>query len=489
VPPWGQNRLTNPYGYDLASQLTSVTPSTGTANVYTYDKLGRRLTSKAGTSAAVTYTYDAASQLTAIGSNAFTYDPAGRRLTDTTTATNKATYTYDQAGRLATITRINGAATTTQTRAYTPSNLLASISNLTGTTTTATGIDWDTAHSIPQPVDFVGTALTDLVHGPGGWAATKVAATNTAVAQDVYGSAVPSTGVTIARNATYTAFGTPAGTNTFEPRLGYRGELTLDNLLYLRARNYDPTRGQFTSRDRIDGQPGTVVVANPYHYANNRPLVLDDPSGLFPGDSKFSAVPESEPRCTQWHCGWVWEKRYWANWNDGWNGMSTGQKALTAAPAAGGAALLVCAVGSVACAAAATRVIPGVSVGSAAVTKATGGDPSDELAAVNGAAQVSDRLATLASGGGPTQTLVTNLSSAPEAGRALSTWNDPQLALTANNGTQVFQGAVPKALLNALQDDGLLRIVTTNMNGVTGTEYRFAASATQYIVNFFSAIG
>jgi RHS repeat-associated protein len=273
--------VTTTFGYDLASQLKTITPSTGAATVYSYDKLGRRATTKAGTAAVVTYTYDAASQLSAIGANTFTYDPAGRRLTDTTTATNKATYTYDQAGRLATIGRVNGTTITTQTRAYTPSNLLASVSNLTGTTTKVTGIDWDTNRAVPQPVDFVSTALTDLVNGPGGWAAQKVGVTTTAIAHDVYGSVVPSTGVTIGRNATYSAFGQPAGANSFEPRLGYRGELTLDNLLYLRSRNYDPTRGQFTSRDPVDGANGTPTVGNPYHYVNNKPVDGIDPMGLF----------------------------------------------------------------------------------------------------------------------------------------------------------------------------------------------------------------
>jgi YD repeat-containing protein len=245
--------VTTTFGYDAASQLTAITPSAGAATVYTYDKLGRRATSKVGAAAVETYTYDAGSQLTAIGSNTFTYDAAGRRLTDTTTGTNKATYTYDQAGRLATIARVNGATTTTQTRTYNPADLLASVSNLTGTTTTTTGIDWDTTQGVAQPIDFVSAGLTDLVNGPGGWAATKAAAASTAIGQDVYGSAVPSTGVTIARNAAYSPFRVAAGTNTFEPKLGYRGEITLDNLTYLRARNYDPVRGQFTSRDSVDG--------------------------------------------------------------------------------------------------------------------------------------------------------------------------------------------------------------------------------------------
>jgi RHS repeat-associated protein len=135
--------------------------------------------------------------------------------------------------------------------------------------------------AVPQPVDFVSTALTDLVNGPGGWAAQKVGLTSTAIAHDVYGSVVPSTGVTIGRNATYSAFGQPAGANSFEPRLGYRGELTVDNLLYLRARDYDPTRGQFTSRDPVEGVVGEPVVADAYSYAVNSPLQISDPSGMY----------------------------------------------------------------------------------------------------------------------------------------------------------------------------------------------------------------
>jgi RHS repeat-associated protein len=288
--------VTTTFGYDAASQLTTITPSTGAATVYTYDKLGRRATSKVGTAAASTYVYDAASQVATIGTNTFTYDPAGRRLTDTTTATNKATYTYDQAGRLATIARVNGTTTTTQSRTYNPADLLASVSNLTGTTTTATSIDWDTTQAVAQPVDLVSAGLTDLVNGPGGWVATKAAAASTAIAQDIYGSAIPSTGISIARNAAYSPFGVAAGTNTFEPRLGYRGELTFDTLTYLRARNYDPNRGQFLSRDPIDGAPGMTTVSNAYHYADNRPLDREDPLGLFSAsDGSFGfAVDASE---------------------------------------------------------------------------------------------------------------------------------------------------------------------------------------------------
>jgi RHS repeat-associated protein len=81
---------------------------------------------------------------------------------------------------------------------------------------------------------------------------------------------------------------------SFRSRLGYRGELTFDSLLYLRNRNDQPSTGQFTSRDPIDGTPGTTGLANPYHYVNNSPLMSIDPSGLFAvEDSMFAQLREA----------------------------------------------------------------------------------------------------------------------------------------------------------------------------------------------------
>lgn len=62
----------------------------------------------------------------------------------------------------------------------------------------------------------------------------------------------------------YTAFG---ATSTPPPPVvgfGYRGELTVgDGLVHLRARDYDPTLGVFTSTDPLDGLDGYPTVANP----------------------------------------------------------------------------------------------------------------------------------------------------------------------------------------------------------------------------------
>jgi RHS repeat-associated protein len=85
----------------------------------------------------------------------------------------------------------------------------------------------------------------------------------------------------LTRAANYAPFGTPTGANTFEPRLGYRGELTLDSGLHLRARTYQPAVGQFMSADPAPGIPGTTTIGNRYSYVNNQPNRLIDPLGLY----------------------------------------------------------------------------------------------------------------------------------------------------------------------------------------------------------------
>ena len=258
--------LTKTYGYDLASELKSVTPSTGSATTYTYDNLGRRASVKVGTAAATIYAYDASSQLLTAGTTSYAYDVAGRRTTETV-GTTVTGYSYDPQGRLASNTR----GTTTVTRGYDPDDNLTSVTN----GATVTGIDWDPTSGLPQPTILGGNRY---IRGPDGALSSRTGLVDTNLGRDMYGSIISPTGN--ARATGYDAFGAPTGTNTWTPTLGYRGEIVIDSLSYLRARNYDTSKGVFTSRDPLGGAAGTPVTANPYHYGNNNPLMNLDPTGM-----------------------------------------------------------------------------------------------------------------------------------------------------------------------------------------------------------------
>ncbi len=64
--------------------------------------------------------------------------------------------------------------------------------------------------------------------------------------------------------------------------LGFRGELVVDDLVWLRHRAYHPATRAFLQTDPWPPVPGTAVAANPYHYAGNDPVNQLDPFGLRP---------------------------------------------------------------------------------------------------------------------------------------------------------------------------------------------------------------
>ena len=66
------------------------------------------------------------------------------------------------------------------------------------------------------------------------------------------------------------------------PHIGYRGELALDGLVWLRSRAYDPSTRAFLSPDPLPPVPGMPWAANPYAYAGNDPVGSLDPLGLRP---------------------------------------------------------------------------------------------------------------------------------------------------------------------------------------------------------------
>jgi RHS repeat-associated protein len=94
----------------------------------------------------------------------------------------------------------------------------------------------------------------------------------------------------------YGAYGSPDCEGSEKTPLGYDGQYTNANtgLIYLRAREYDPSTGQFVSED-----PLKAITGAPYSYAGDNPLNESDPTGegifgtigelLFPGGGSGQA--------------------------------------------------------------------------------------------------------------------------------------------------------------------------------------------------------
>ena len=204
----------------------------------------------------------------ASGTYAYTYDNRGNRTTITPAGSTPTTLGYDQANRLTSY----GATTS---YAYNGDGLRQS-KTVSGTTTQQT---WDVSGELPL---LIADGATNYIYGPGGMPIEQVAGTTTLYYhQDQLGSTRALTDTTGATVATYTydSYGRRTGsTGTINTPLGYAAQYTdqESGFQYLRARYYDPTTGQFLTRD-----PMSAVTGTPYAYAANDPVNYVDPTGEF----------------------------------------------------------------------------------------------------------------------------------------------------------------------------------------------------------------
>jgi RHS repeat-associated protein len=300
--------VTRRFTYDAAGQLlrAQVEAAGGEDLQYTYDKVGNRLTQTRDGSQR-SYSYDAANQLASStlggATTTYTYDAAGRRVQEAADDRTR-TIDYDARGLPAKVSSATAAGTHIQTRTYSGDGALASVTDDDGATQRTTSLVWDRSASVPQvaALTTAGTE-TDLVYGSGRAFAVGDGAA-AAFSRDVYGSALRTDGTAaLVRAGAYDPYGIPTGSSGHSPVFGYRGELDLDGLLYLRARDYDPSTGGFTTTDPLDGRPGDVTQTNPYPYAANDPVNQIDPLGEHPiadGELKLVGL-----------IGWPFGKQWW----------------------------------------------------------------------------------------------------------------------------------------------------------------------------------
>jgi RHS repeat-associated protein len=235
---------TTTFTYDAANQLTSQTTTLtgGSPNTTTYDYTADgQLTSDGRT-------WNVLGQLVesdVSGEASHTYDAYGNRRTTTTGAgTTSLSWDLNNAyAMLGVIDRPQGDGPTT-TEAYTPWG-----------TALATATQQSPDDRIYYLVDALGST-TDTIHPDG----------------------------TPTARLTYDPFGASQGTtlesDALEPDLTYTSaysEPALDNYA-LRARDYDPATGRFTSPDPLDPSLASLQQSA-YVYVGNRPTLLTDPTG------------------------------------------------------------------------------------------------------------------------------------------------------------------------------------------------------------------
>lgn len=143
-------------------------------------------------------------------------------------------------------------------------------------------LTWSTVSSLPLVLD---DGTTTYVYGPN---SSPVIAIDNATGSARYLSAdlvgtprlATDDAGSISGTASYDAYGNPIEHTGTMPALGYTAGLTDADtgLVYLRARSYDPTTGQFTTVD-----PAIDTTRQPYAYAGNNPVLNTDPTGLCVG--------------------------------------------------------------------------------------------------------------------------------------------------------------------------------------------------------------
>jgi RHS repeat-associated protein len=276
---------TTTYDYDSLDRLTEVcfqATCPAASDPYTrwgYDSVGNR-TSETEPSGTTSYAYNAADQLLSAGTTTYAYDPNGNQ-----TQAGTRTFSYDLANRLTSTT--SGTTTTTYGYDGEGKRLLAS----TGSAATQnTKYLWDPnqpLYELALERDGNNALLRRYIHGVD-MVSMFTGGANYYYHRDGLGSVVNVTSATGGSQWTYAyePFGanrTQTKNNTNAPAnvMRFTGQLRDSTGLYhLRARQYDGSTGRFLQVD-----PVRPVLEDPYIgayiYANNRPTVFMDPTGMF----------------------------------------------------------------------------------------------------------------------------------------------------------------------------------------------------------------
>lgn len=248
------------YEYDTANRLTK---SNGTAFEYDAANNVKKISP-------TTYTYDKADQIATASNATFEYNKVGERVKSTPTGGSATTFSYDQASNL--IKNVSGGVE--NTFKYDGTGLRSTETRGASTYPMV----WDSTAGLPL---LLRRGADYYVYGPGGLVISRITSGTAAYHHhDQLGSTRILTNSSGEVTGTYRygpngALWKQTGTGT---QMGFAGQFrmgTENQLIYLRARTYDPVTAQFLTPD-----PLAAVSGETYAYAAANPVNAGDPSGL-----------------------------------------------------------------------------------------------------------------------------------------------------------------------------------------------------------------
>lgn len=297
------------YRYDAAGQLVGMVEPDGRATTWSYDRAGRRVVERSAAGMR-RFRYDEGHRLVAVegdgGTVRLSWDDGGRRTGEQRPDGSSVAYRWDALGRLERVTRRDGAGEVTVRLDV---DALGHLRGVDGTR-----LVWDVSGAVAQVrrlgadevvgagaplARFRSTGASDAAFGRVGSGGASDALSDhggggtAAVRPDVHGDV----------GGGRDPWGLPAPGGD-QPRLGYRGELEVAGLTWLRNRVYDPVTAGFLSPDLLPPLLGTAAAGTPYAYAGNDPVGAVDPLGLRPlSDAEYQEMRDAANRPV-WERGW-----------------------------------------------------------------------------------------------------------------------------------------------------------------------------------------
>ncbi len=283
------------YVYDSAGQLVGAgndcvlsggVPGAACTSRWSFDLQGNRVGHDPDTTVGgdVDYVFDGGGRVVGSGDGCalvsgvpnascdttFSYDDSGRRVARD--GVGPVTYDYDVRGRLASVDGVG------DSQDFVLGHDVEDLSDVTyptGSGSATVTVSWDHGLGVPEIVAWgakridYGLERTSQISVGGDWDYGYDWMGNSTRSPDWGGVPDGDGNVGVYGVLTYDPYGVPqdATGDTASAEFGYRGELHLGDLIYLRNRIYDPTTGTFLSPDPIDGHDGTPTVANAYHYS------------------------------------------------------------------------------------------------------------------------------------------------------------------------------------------------------------------------------